>query len=73
MYVFTDSDLKKLQELGFSREDSRQALQVSSGKLDDAAVWLTHNATVYQQQQVAMEQKGYSIAGIEVSRLQETC
>lgn len=34
----------KLSALGFTTEDCTKALKICSGKLDDAALWLTQNA-----------------------------
>ena len=35
----------QLMSLGFSRQDCQLALEVCQGRLDEAALWLTHNAT----------------------------
>uniref|UniRef100_A0A2R5LD33 Putative vacuolar protein n=1 Tax=Ornithodoros turicata TaxID=34597 RepID=A0A2R5LD33_9ACAR len=40
------SDVQTLQGMGFSYEDCLRGLQHSSGKVDEAALWLTQNATV---------------------------
>ena len=37
--------MDKLKSLGFGVEDCTEALKVCGGKLDDAALWLTQNAS----------------------------
>ncbi len=39
------SQVQQLESLGFSREDCSSALKECDGSLDDAALWLTTNAT----------------------------
>ena len=42
--VNIEQQVSKLVDLGFSRQDCRRALEVCSGHLDEAALWLTQNA-----------------------------
>lgn len=44
-----DEDISKLCALGFSANDCGTALKHSNGRLDDAALWLTQNATPVQR------------------------
>ena len=43
--VNIQAQMMQLMSLGFARQDCSEALQVSSGNLDEAAIWLTQNAT----------------------------
>uniref|UniRef100_A0A8C2EHE7 Vacuolar protein sorting 13 homolog D n=1 Tax=Cyprinus carpio TaxID=7962 RepID=A0A8C2EHE7_CYPCA len=43
-YLILDGQLKRLQDLGFRREDCRRALIHCKGQLDQAATWLLENA-----------------------------
>ena len=59
------NEVKKLKALGFSTEDCKLALRACYGNLEEAALWLTQNAsaTVGQQQ---LEMAEIKIRGIEV-------
>ncbi|CAH1798376.1 unnamed protein product [Owenia fusiformis] len=65
-------DVKRLEELGFSREDVGKALDVCVGVTSDAAVWLTEHATPVQvptpSNEAPLEEKqdGIQISGIEL-------
>ena len=41
----SDDDVERLRALGFSAEDCRNALAASDGQLEEAALWLTQNAS----------------------------
>uniref|UniRef100_A0A672LEB6 Vacuolar protein sorting 13 homolog D n=1 Tax=Sinocyclocheilus grahami TaxID=75366 RepID=A0A672LEB6_SINGR len=43
-YFILEGQLKRLQDLGFKREDCRRALIHCKGQLDQAATWLLENA-----------------------------
>uniref|UniRef100_A0A8C6PBQ4 Vacuolar protein sorting 13 homolog D n=1 Tax=Nothobranchius furzeri TaxID=105023 RepID=A0A8C6PBQ4_NOTFU len=43
-FVFLETQLNHLQDLGFKKEDCRRALSLCKGHLDQAATWLLENA-----------------------------
>ncbi|RWS05004.1 Vacuolar protein sorting-associated protein 13D-like protein [Dinothrombium tinctorium] len=48
------SHIQKLQTLGFSKDDCIQSLQACHGNLNDAALWLTQNASTVNINQAAI-------------------
>lgn len=56
-------DLQKLQSLGFSEEDCVKALLANLGGVDNAALWLTKNATVQSED---TNTKALHISGFEI-------
>ena len=58
--------LKQLEEMGFSREDCEKALTECKGALEDAAIWLTKNASPVVEKSTKKSQQGLEVAVIEV-------
>jgi hypothetical protein len=56
----------KLENLGFSRDDCEKSLSISQGQLDEAALWLTQNATPSPSKQKEDGGDGFSLSGFEV-------
>lgn len=44
MWYSLPAQVEKLSALGFQEVDCRHALEECGGRLDDAALWLTHHA-----------------------------
>lgn len=75
LLCISDWQVQRLVDLGFEREDCLKALRASSGQLDEAALWLTQNATprslsspVQKSPLMQQEQpkKGLQVSGFEV-------
>ena len=50
--------MSQLEGLGFSRADSEAALEAAEGRLEDAAFWLTQNATPVTEVKASAERGG---------------
>lgn len=62
---FLADQLNTLKALGFTYEDCVEALEKCENKLDDAAIWLTHNANPVPG--IVMRNKNsFSINAVEV-------
>ena len=68
MYL-PDSLVRRLQELGFKKDDCVRALHSTSGRLDASATWLLENATPIIQQTSEQNGGGWQFAGFEVSNI----
>ncbi|XP_058265238.1 intermembrane lipid transfer protein VPS13D isoform X3 [Hemibagrus wyckioides] len=68
--VLLESQLTRLQNLGFRREDCRRALVNCKGQLDQAATWLLENAESTSGRSKADSGSGYHsappLSGVEV-------
>ena len=70
-YTLSAKHISQLEGLGFTRSDCEVALEASSGRLEDAAVWLTQNATPAQVKSADGGSSGTKsmVSGFEVSYL----
>lgn len=60
------SDVETLQGMGFTREDCVRGLQHTGGKVDDAALWLTQNATAHNTAESGSLEKEPAIGGVSL-------
>ena len=65
-YFIAVSHFVALEKLGFSHLDCERALIASQGNMNEAALWLTHNATLVPEKPEGPNKQGLNIAGIEV-------
>ena len=66
LHVLTEWCVVKLEGMGFMREDCEIALATTNGNMDEAALWLTANASPIVEKKST--EGGITISGIEVSK-----
>lgn len=68
--IFIVDQIATLKSLGFKPEDCIEALEKCKNKLDDAAIWLTHNATPLPTL-AKKPNKPLTVHAIEVNRFEQ--